>query len=432
MLKKVHYRLTLLCAGITIFLLITMSLIYLYVSESGLKKSQFLSFQRDMGTLTANFEQQTVITHEWLSKIENRNSYYISVIDNGIPFLFNNRTDSPYRKSLEQEALSYFRNNPLENKGSAFETYHTEIIFPFSSGDEYYASFAVIPRTSGDVELLILSSMKSLYSQINEQRLRFVMIDLSAILLFILFSYFFTKKLLAPIEQSHKAQIEFIASASHELRTPLSVILSCTSACQKAPLHEKEGFLNTIISEGHRMSQLINDMLLLTQADTNSFTIHMETAEPDTLLLETYEAFEPMAKEKNIHFHIQLPLSPMPPCLSDGERLRQVTAILLHNAVSYTPENGSITLTLAVHSARQPEYFIISVIDNGCGIPDEDKENIFKRFYRSDKSRTTKEHFGLGLCIAREILNAMNGDIHVEDTPGGGSTFIVRLPLLTP
>lgn len=430
MFQKVHYRLTLLCAGITIFILLIMSFLYLYVSETGLKKSQFLSFQRDMSTLIANFEQQTVITHEWLSKIENNNSYYILVIDNGIPFLFNSREKDAKRLSAEQEALAYFHDDSLETTVSVFEAYHTESLFKTASGEDYYACFSILSHSAGNVEILILSPLEHLNTQIREQRLRFVFIDITAIILLILFSYFFTKRLLLPIEQSRKEQTQFVASASHELRTPLAVILSCISACKKAPAEEKEGFLNTIWSESHRMSKLIDDMLLLSQADTCSFPLHIQPVEPDTILLNSYEAFEPMAEEKKIRLHIHLPEAPIPLCQCDGERLSQITAILLHNAISYTPENGTVTLSLSIQEEKQSGYFTVAVIDNGSGIPDEEKENIFKRFYRSDKSRSTKNHFGLGLCIAKEIITAMHGNIHVENTPGGGSTFTVRLPLL--
>lgn len=446
MFRKVHHRLTLLCAGITTFLLLTMSLTYLYVSEQGLKQSHFLSFQRDIGTLIANFERQTLITHTWLSQMESYNAFTISVTDNGIPLLFNERERDEKRRITEQEALEYYRSHfSAASPDTARKSYHTEYAFTSSCKEDYYACYAYIPYENGETELLILSPVRPLNRQIRTQRIRFAAIDTAAVCLLFLFSFFFTKKLLIPIEQNRLEQIRFVAAASHELRTPLAVILSCTGAIRghngkKALPEEEETFLNTIYSEGHRMKRLIDDMLFLSQADSHTFSVHPEPIEPDTILLNSYEAFEPMAAEKNISLRISLPDCAMPPCLGDRERLQQLIAILLHNAVSYTPENGSILLSLTYGKSRKADpdlrrrqdSYTISVADNGIGIPDEEKAKIFRRFYRSDQSRSTKEHFGLGLCIAEEITQSLKGSLHVEDTPGGGSTFLVRLPFKEP
>ncbi len=445
MFRKVHYRLTLLCAGITTFILLTMSLIYLYVSESGLKESHFLAFQRDAGTLVTNFEQQTVITHTWLSQMENLNAFTISITDNGIPLLFTERAKEEKRQKTEQDAMEYYHSYVASSVvGSKNDTYHIEYMFTSSFQEDYYACYAFLPYENGETEILILSPLAHLNSQIRTQRIRFVAIDLTAMGFLFLFSFFFTKKLLIPVEENRLEQIRFVAAASHELRTPLAVILSCASAihgrkgnAKKALPSEEEAFLHTIYSEGQRMKRLIDDMLLLSQADTHAFQVHWESIEPDTLLLNSYESFETMAAEKNISFHISLPDAPLPPCLGDGERLQQLIAILLHNAISYTPENGRIILALSYGKGskangasinRLPAY-TISVIDNGVGIPDEEKDKIFQRFYRSDQSRSAKGHFGLGLCIAQEIVHSMKGSICVEDTPGGGSSFLIRLPV---
>ena len=171
------------------------------------------------------------------------------------------------------------------------------------------------------------------------------------------------------------------------------------------------------------MSRLIDDMLLLTKAGSFRWTIRKEPTELDTLLLNTFEAFEPIASEKSIRLLIELPEDAVPPILCDEERVRQVLSILLHNAISYTPKGGRIRLSLTF----EDKYTRILVSDNGIGIPDAEKERIFERFYRADQSRSEKGHFGLGLSIASEIISAHNGQLLVSDTPGGGSTFTVIL-----
>ncbi len=102
----------------------------------------------------------------------------------------------------------------------------------------------------------------------------------------------------------------------------------------------------------------------------------------------------------------------------------QVFSILLDNALSYTPSNGTINLSLSLHKAF-PRF---SISDTGCGISEQDKKLIFDRFYRSDQAHTDKTHFGLGLCIAKEIITAHQGRIWVEDSAEGGSCFFVELP----
>lgn len=278
--------------------------------------------------------------------------------------------------------------------------------------------------TSNSVlEITVLSSLQKLEQQIYEQRFRFLLIDLAAVMLLGIFSWFFTGRLLRPIIENQEKQALFIASASHELRTPLSVILSAAECCRTAPPERQEGFLKTIWQEGLRVSSLVSDMLTLSQSDNHRFPVRMEPTELDTLLMNTYEAFEPLAQEKDISLSIRIPEGALPPCTADPARISQVLSILLHNAISYTPEHGKIRLSLT----RQRDKFHLSVTDNGIGISDEDKKRIFDRFYRVEKSRSTKDHFGLGLSIAYEIVKAHGGSIQVSDAEGGGSCFTVVL-----
>ncbi|MCI9295984.1 MAG: HAMP domain-containing histidine kinase [Lachnospiraceae bacterium] len=425
MFQKVHLRLAVLCGSITAFILLVMSLGYLYISEQGLKTSSFSSFQNDMNTLIANLEHQSVITHEWLTKMEGSGKYLIHISDNGVPFLFNER-ETEEEKLLFQEAWETWESSSVEIAPTAFsEIYHTEFLFSpkGSRGKDYYACAAVAEKNSGSLQVMILSPLDTLNAQIRRQRFLFFALDILAVLALSFFAWHFTRRILKPLEENQKKQAQFIASASHELRTPLAVILSCASASQKADGTQRTHFLEAMQSEGMRMSKLIDDMLLLTSADNKGWSIKMSSVEPDTLLLNLYEAFQPIAAEKNIALSITLPEENTPTLTGDKERITQVLSILLHNALSYTPAGGSVRLILTCHGKN----ILFSVEDNGPGIPDTEKERIFERFYRSDKSRSKKGHFGLGLCIAAEIIHAHRGKISVKDTPGGGSTFIVAL-----
>ncbi len=176
------------------------------------------------------------------------------------------------------------------------------------------------------------------------------------------------------------------------------------------------------------MSSLINDMLTLSNSDNHNFPIRPKEVELDTLLMNTCEAFEPLAREKKLTLSITLPGDSIPVCTADDERISQVLSILLHNAISYTPAGGRIDLSLLYNKNHNKNRFCFTVADTGIGIPEEDKKKIFDRFYRAEKSRSTKGHFGLGLSIALEIVKLHHGTITVSDRPGGGSIFTVTLP----
>ena len=434
MFQKVRLYLTALCAGITAAILIVMSLLYLYLSEKELYENQFRSFQNDINTIATSLEQQSVISMEWLSKMEARGGYTFYALDNGIPFLYNRLTslsESSEIRSLLDECLEIYHREYSSSHMSAVEQdslfstcIHSEFPFnPTGGKHEYYISVIELNRGTSSLQLLVLSPLDFLREQITRQRLRFLLIDIAAVLLLSLFSFFFTGKLLQPVIESRKKQTEFVAAASHELRTPLAVILSAAECCRDADAEKQSRFLDTIRQEGDILTSLVNDMLTLSASDSQRFTCRPAPVELDTLLINTYEAFEPIAAEKELSLSITLPEESLPLCTADADRIVQLLSILLHNAVSYTPEGGHIGLALSHKKNR----FYLTVSDTGIGIPPDDRKKIFDRFYRAEKSRGTKGHFGLGLSIAAEIVRLHHGTISVADRPGGGSVFTVIL-----
>lgn len=426
MFRKIHLRFTLLFSGITIFITVLMSIGYLFISEKNLRDNHFSSFQNDMNTLLSNLENQTVITHEWLSKLEGGGKYIISIQDNGIDFLWENRNPDAGRSQAVKDGWDYFNSHfdPL-SAFSPFRTYHTEYAFSSTGGKtaDYYGCAAFSVRETGTLSILILEPVVALEEQIQKQRVTFALLVLSACIILALFSWYFTGKLLIPIEKSRKSQIQFVAAASHELRTPLSVILSAASVCRRAKPEEQGRFFDIIQEEGGSMSRLITDLLTLEGADSQGFFIQKESCEADTLLLNTYEAFDALALEKGYHLSVSLPDEKIAPVQCDTGRIRQVLSILLHNAFCYTPPGSHICLSLA----KEANGILLSVADDGPGIPDNAKAHIFDRFYRVDTSRSAG-HFGLGLAIASEILHAHHGTLTVADGKKGGSVFTLYLP----
>lgn len=426
MFRKIHLQLTFLCAGITVLVTVIMSCSYLFISEKNLRENHFMSFQSDMNTLLSNLESQTVITHEWLSRVEGNGKYIIHIRDNDVDFLWGSLDENDSRRQAVDAGWSYYEKHfMIESLLSPFYTLHTEYAFSSSGrgAADYYGCAAFSIRETGTLSILILEPITALQEQIVRQRFAFLFLVLAASAVLGVFSWYFTGKVLIPIERSRKSQIQFVAAASHELRTPLTVILSAASACRKALPDEQDRFFDIIQEEGGGMSRLISDLLTLASADSQTFTVLQETCEADTLLLNVFEAFEPLAREKGYRLSVSLPDEKIALVYCDSGRIRQVLSILIHNAFCYTPPGSNIRLSLE----KTADGILLSVSDNGPGIPQREREHIFERFYRADKSRGTG-HFGLGLSIAAEILHAHHGRISVSDTPGGGTTFTLLLP----
>ena len=421
MFHRLHIQMTFFSAliiGIVIFIMTTACN---FIAENSTRQNAWNAFQNNAISCISHLETQSIISSDWILQAEKNYDISMDIRDNGNSlYLKKLQTDSLdetiFRKAEEISAASYALD--LSNPGAVSKL--TKRIF-FQMKD-FYVSTALIPKSHGTVSMIILDSVKH---RILLQRLAFSGAAFLAILALSICSWFFTGRMITPLEKSRQEQTEFIAAASHELRSPLAVILSGISAMKKADPKEQGHFLSVIEKEGTRMSLLINDMLSLSNADNHSWKMHPIFCELDTLLLDTYEKYEPLMQDHHMKFFIELPEEEIPSCPCDPERISQVLGILLDNAISYVPENGKIILSLS----QTETHFLIRVKDNGPGIPDFAKTSVFRRFYQADSARNNRQHFGLGLCIAYEIISLHKGTISVLDTPGGGSTFQSSLPL---
>lgn len=434
-IKKAHLHLTLLGGGITTLILIVMTLGYLFISESNMMKNKIYSYQSDIYTIASYVEQQDIISNTWLSQLESNNKYYVSLLDNHSEFLYNtNKTQqNDNRRQVIDKAWNdyYDEKTDKTNHTLSYKSSYVSYILKYKNdtsvtSSEYCCFVINIEKNKSTLEILLVAPLESIKRQIQGQRFLFLGIITLALIAIWIFTWIFTGKLLKPIEAGRLRQNQFIASASHELRTPLAVILSCAEA---GLIKDSSSELSTIKQEALRTSRLLNDMLTLLSCDTGHFDIKPENTQLDTLVLNVCEAFENMAALKHISITVELPEDALPDCMCDSERITQVLTIFLHNAISYTPEGGKIHLSAvycnSFHKANR--HFEIKISDTGVGISDEEKNKIFDRFYRSEKARSDKNHFGLGLSIAYDIVAAHHGNIKVTDTPGGGTTFIITL-----
>jgi signal transduction histidine kinase len=249
-------------------------------------------------------------------------------------------------------------------------------------------------------------------------------IDLLGCFALFLVSCFFVGKVLKPVEESQKRQNEFIAAASHDLRTPLAVIQTNASALLIEGV-DNQRFVPKIKAECRRMSRLISDMLILASSDAKTWQIQKEDINTESYLIDLYDTFYELCRKKNHVLKLDLPEENLPVIHSDKGRLTQIIGILIDNAVCYSPEESSITLSPYIRRSS----FCLEVEDHGCGISKEQKEKIFNRFYCVDKSRNDNTHFGLGLSVAKELIELHGAKIYVKDTEGGGATFLLEIPL---
>ncbi len=431
MFHKLHYHLTLFCAFVTGCIFLVLTLLCLMFAESNLKAEDNAAFLRQLNTTLIHLQEQDTISHQWLSQIQENGRFLLYLYDNGTPLYYQHYHDSEEDIQLREEAITKAKNEQnldIFSEKPQQVILHAEFDFLSSSGQDYYASAGVIPKQSNNLSFLILSPRKEQHNRIWHFRLIILLTDLLAVSLLLVFSWFFTKRMIIPLEKSRERQVHFIASASHELRSPLAVLRSGLEVLKKTKDQgEQSHFITLMAEETCRMQNLIDSMLILANADSGHLPMHIEPCQPDELLFDIYEKYEPLAVKKKITLSVKIPdeSTELPDCFCDRGRITQVFSILLDNALSYTPENGKILLSLRA----EPSCLLFQFSDTGCGIPDAEKEQIFYRFYRSSQSHTDKSHFGLGLCIAKEIMDAHHGSIWVEDGATGGSSFFVQLKL---
>lgn len=226
--------------------------------------------------------------------------------------------------------------------------------------------------------------------------------------------------------EAYKRQTRFTSDASHELRTPIAIILAETQSVLKRERsqEEYEEALEVCQSAARSMSQLVESLLALASFDGGRGIKTRELLDLSTLVQKCVETARTLGEEKAVEVHADLHSVILE---GDPVRLGQVVTNLLDNATSYNREGGSIHVSLRHDS----QGIYLSVADTGIGISAEDLPRVFERFYRADGARVEAgDHFGLGLALCREIVDAHGGRIEVESELGKGTKITVVLPIL--
>ncbi len=235
--------------------------------------------------------------------------------------------------------------------------------------------------------------------------------------------YFLAGRTLRPIKLMIDEQNQFISSSSHELRTPItSMRAEMEGSLMEKNISDKQAraLIRSNLEELSELQELTNNLLQLAQVHSIQLEKHNEDFSLKDVLLSVQKKVTPLAKKKNIICEFLLTDVTI---TGQEKNIREVFVILLENAIKYSP-NGT---QIKVSTKKTKNAVEVSVKDRGIGITATDLPRIFERFYRADKSRH-KEGYGLGLSIAKKIVDIHNGVINVKSTEGKGSTFIVTLP----
>ena len=436
MIKRLRRQLTALFTMTTGLILTLVVIGILVISAREFSKKAMDAFQNQMLNITSRLQSGSTISCTWLSRLESDNRLIIHIEDNGKPLLYRGSwSPASERDTLimrAREAAKAQGIDPSVRPVSSSLLRSSVFTVTGDRSDTYLGSVLVLPTQTGFQSLTLLARKDPMGFGLSRQGFLFLLLNLAGITALMSVSWVLVGKSLKPLAESQKQQNEFIAAASHELRAPLAVIRSSICAVRAAP-DQREKFMDNMDRECSRMSCLVGDMLLLASADTGQWSLRKSPLDMDTLLISVYERFEPLYQDKGVCLKLELPESSLPRVSGDENRLEQVLAVLLDNALRYTPKGRKVRLAASVQTdkhllSRSRDMVCLTVSDQGCGMDNEAKKHIFDRFYRGDSSRSDKQNYGLGLSIAKELVQLHGGAISVSDSPEGGACFQVRLP----
>ena len=235
-------------------------------------------------------------------------------------------------------------------------------------------------------------------------------------------------RMAAEVQNARQAQRNFVANVGHDLKTPLTSIQGFSQALADGTAispESQERAVAIIHDESQRLGKLVDELLDVARLDQDRLQLQKQRLQVNRVLTEIVRRYLPKYQVARVTLAWEAGSDSLY-ISADPDRLQRVFANLLDNALAYTPAGGVVTLSLAQHLTDVE----IRVADSGPGIPAEDREHIFERFYRVDKSRSVRRSTGLGLAIVRELVQAHGGTVGVESELGVGSQFWVRLPLV--
>ena len=237
------------------------------------------------------------------------------------------------------------------------------------------------------------------------------------------------KRNIGEMQKSEKMRKEFVANVSHELRTPITSIRTYAETLQESgegmDKETTNHFLDVIVNESDRISKIVQDLLILSKFDAGNYSLENSEFSFEKSVQDVYNAQRLSAQRRGHEFSVDIK-GALPLVLGDRLRIEQVLTNMISNAIKYAPDGGKIKVT----AGSRGGIVWCKVRDNGIGIPEEDFEHVFERFYRVDKARSRESGgTGLGLSIAYEIVQRHGGDLRITGKKGTGTEISLSLPV---
>lgn len=420
MLKGLRLRLTLVSALTAAAILCTGIWVLTGAFERRLMEDAHAALEGNLSAVAYQLQNEGLVSWDWLSQMENDHHLLIAIADNGSLLHYPGSYQTATRRErLLGPLIERVPFGTLTPKGLRYTS--RWFILDGEAGDRYLAVASAVPSQTDVRMLYMVKDLRGL----GLEGLRWFCLGLAlaGTLALTALCWWLSGRALLPVAESWRRQSEFVAAASHELRSPLGVMRANAAALLTGAEGRDSVFAGAIDQECARLGRLVDDLLTLANADAGRLSLHPGPVEPALLLEETARAYRPVAESKGIRLETALS-GPLPVMDADEQRLRQLLSVLLDNALQYTPPGGVIRLSAAAEGKRAA----LCVADNGPGIPPEEREKVWRRFYRSDKARSGKEHYGLGLPIAADIARMHAGTLELSQTPGGGLTVTYRQP----
>lgn len=230
------------------------------------------------------------------------------------------------------------------------------------------------------------------------------------------------------LEELNRLKNEFMSNISHEMRTPLASIIGFSEtidADKQMPIEMREEFNKIILKEGKRLARLINDVLNITKLEGGEIKLEKKKIDVIKLIENVVDELKPAILAKELNLTVDLPKEETILIL-DEEKIYQILVELINNSVKFTPKGGRITI---IAQTLYKEFEII-ITDTGIGIPQNDINKIFLKFFRSDNNESDTEGAGLGLVFVKQIVDLHKGFISVQSDVNKGTSFTIKLPLL--
>ncbi|WP_458126767.1 sensor histidine kinase [Paenibacillus sp. Z3-2] len=236
------------------------------------------------------------------------------------------------------------------------------------------------------------------------------------------------EEMMHDLKQLEQMRREFVTNVSHEVQSPLTSISGYASALKQVNLseHERNRYLDIIISEAKRMSKMSDSLLKLSLLESQSQQLRLSSLSLDEQIRRVIVALQPQWSARNIHFELDLENVMI---TADHDQLNQVWTNILGNSIKFSRDGGMIKVSIE----EDIKTVTVRISDTGIGIPLEDQKRIFERFFKADRSHSRKyDGSGMGLAIVKQIVSLHQGEIRVESEPGQGTTFIITLPFHPP